>query len=319
VSVATTVPSIQTNDEFDGIKSVRLDPGTVVALSRLSPARTVAALTREWGLLAVLIGGFTQLTQDHPLVWISYPLVATAIATRQHALAVLMHDATHWRLFKSKRLNDVVGETLTAWPLMVSMRTYRANHFAHHKFVNTLKDPDFARKQNAEWAFPMPKAKLLKILAMQLTGINTVYNIKATAGVPVPIPGWLKAARLAYYLLILGVLAYTGSLLGFVLLWVVPILSPLQLILRARSIAEHFGVGNVSDLDQTRTTLTSPLERVLLAPFSVGFHLEHHLFPSVPHFNLPALHERLMEVDTFKRQAHLTRGYGAVIDECAES
>ena len=49
-----------------------------------------------------------------------------------------------------------------------------------------------------------------------------------------------------------------------------PILSPLQLILRARSIAEHFGVGNASDLDQTRTTLTSPMERLLLAPFSVG-------------------------------------------------
>ena len=35
------------------------------------------------------------------------------------------------------------------------------------------------------------------------------------------------------------------------------------------------------------------LGRALLFPHHVNYHLEHHLYPAVPHYRLPALHRLL--------------------------
>ncbi len=61
------------------------------------------------------------------------------------------------------------------------------------------------------------------------------------------------------------------------------------------------------------------LERILVAPLNVGYHLEHHLYPSVPFYRLEELHRRLMRVDVFRNQARITRGVNGVIRECATS
>jgi fatty acid desaturase len=36
------------------------------------------------------------------------------------------------------------------------------------------------------------------------------------------------------------------------------------------------------------------LQRFFLFPHHVGYHIEHHLYPAVPHYHLPALHAALM-------------------------
>jgi len=39
------------------------------------------------------------------------------------------------------------------------------------------------------------------------------------------------------------------------------------------------------------------LGRALLFPHHVNYHLEHHLYPAVPHYRLPRLHQLLVEKD----------------------
>ena len=41
----------------------------------------------------------------------------------------------------------------------------------------------------------------------------------------------------------------------------------------------------------------------------MGYHLEHHLFPGVPFYNLPKLHLMLMEEEVYQAKAHVTEGY----------
>ncbi len=83
-------------------------------------------------------------------------------------------------------------------------------------------------------------------------------------------------------------------------LWLLPILTWYQLVSRVRNIAEHAVVPDNDDpLRNTRTTLADPLTRLLLAPYRVNYHLEHHLFPFVPCWRLPRVHRRL-----------LAKGYG---------
>ena len=83
------------------------------------------------------------------------------------------------------------------------------------------------------------------------------------------------------------------------MLWVLPLLTVLQPILRLRAIAEHGAVADLSSpLTAARTNRTSGslvdrLARALLFPHHVNHHLEHHLYPAVPHYHLPALHQLL--------------------------
>src|SRR5690606_9930896 len=80
------------------------------------------------------------------------------------------------------------------------------------------------------------------------------------------------------------------------LLWVVAWMTTFQLVTRIRAIAEHALAPDPADpLRNTRTTLASWWERLLIAPNYVNYHLEHHLLMTVPHYNLPRLHRMLRD------------------------
>jgi fatty acid desaturase len=65
----------------------------------------------------------------------------------------------------------------------------------------------------------------------------------------------------------------------------------MMVITRIRNIAEHAVVPDANDpLRNTRTTAASWIERALIAPYFVNYHLEHHLMFYVPCYNLPKLH-----------------------------
>jgi fatty acid desaturase len=89
------------------------------------------------------------------------------------------------------------------------------------------------------------------------------------------------------------------ALLMYLVLWLVPLLTVLQPILRLRAICEHGAVIDLSSpLTAARSNNTSGnwlnwLARAVLFPHHVNYHLEHHLYPAVPHYNLPKLHALL--------------------------
>jgi fatty acid desaturase len=62
-------------------------------------------------------------------------------------------------------------------------------------------------------------------------------------------------------------------------------------------------------LNTTRHVDATWLERLVLAPINVNYHLAHHLYPSVPFYNLPKLHKRLMAYEVFREHAHITNSY----------
>jgi fatty acid desaturase len=86
-----------------------------------------------------------------------------------------------------------------------------------------------------------------------------------------------------------------------------------QVISRIRNIAEHAVVGDSDDrLRNTRTTLTNWGMRMVLAPYWVNYHLEHHLFVYTPCWKLPAAHRLLIE-QGFKPRMELADGYLQVL------
>jgi fatty acid desaturase len=320
VSLAESPQRVLESDSYAGDIPARLPITVVRDLSTINPLRSTIAIAAEWTGIIVAIILYQRFL--HPIF---LPVVIMWIGARQHALAILMHEGTHYLLFKNRRLNAAVSELLLAWPLFITTRTYRGSHFAHHRHVNTEKDPDLMRKQSAalEWEFPTSWRALGVLLVKDVFGLNTrqlfsdfsdMWEQQETAKKE-PIDSYV-VARMLYYVIVLSAVTYFRVWPAFLLLWVVPILTWLKMIMRIRSIAEHFAIENDHVYTQSRTTLPSLLERVFVAPRNVNFHLEHHLYPSVPFFRLPQLHALLMKDSVYLSRAHVTSTYWGVLREC---
>lgn len=118
-----------------------------------------------------------------------------------------------------------------------------------------------------------------------------------------------------YVIIFLG-LWLVGGLKIYVLYWVVPFVTWFQFINRIRTIAEHNAVKK-NALIGTRTTIATWFDKLFIVGFNhPNYHIEHHLYPSVPFYNLPKLHKLLIKDETFKSRAHITAGYHNVILEC---
>src|SRR5262249_16027397 len=95
-------------------------------------------------------------------------------------------------------------------------------------------------------------------------------------------------------LLFFAALAAAGVWWAYPLLWLLPLLTWMMVITRIRNIAEHAVVPDSNDpLRNTRTTPARFLDRRVVPPYYVNYHLEHHLLFYVPCYNLPRVHQIL--------------------------
>jgi fatty acid desaturase len=299
-------------------------PADLRRLSRVDPRRAACHIALEWA--AILLAAVACWRFWNPLL---YVVTVAFIGARQHALLILMHDASHHRLFRHRRLNDWVGEVSLAWPFLAfSMRDYRRSHYAHHRWVNTAQDPDWLRKQTPDWEFPKRPAKLAKLLLGILCGGGVLRQIDyarrvsalGEAGSDDASGDRAFAVGRVAFLSILATTVIAGNLLlPFLCFWVVPFLTWTQLVLHLRSIAEHFALAGTAAsgiYSATRNTLANRFDRVFIASKNIGLHLDHHLYPSVPFHRLGELHELLMRDAGYRAAAHHTRGYWRVLLEC---
>ena len=114
----------------------------------------------------------------------------------------------------------------------------------------------------------------------------------------------------------------TGYGLQYLVLWVLPALTGLQAILRLRAILEHVAVRDLSSpLTAARTNLAPAPVRWLLFPHHVNYHIEHHLYPAIPHYNLPEAHRLLREAGALDNSevASVSVGLGKIFAEPAPS
>ena len=125
-------------------------PDDIRHLSQLSPGRSLAAVAAQW-LMIVGVAAPAVLYRH----WSQYAVAVIVIATRQHALGVLVHEATHFRLFPNRAMNDTLADLFCALPLGISTSVYRHNHLRHHPYVNTENDPDARSvRDDADWLWP---------------------------------------------------------------------------------------------------------------------------------------------------------------------
>ena len=237
-------------------------------------------------------------------------LSVLVIGTRQHALFVIAHDAAHYLLYENRLANELVGRA-SAMVQGLSMCTYRVIHRLHHNNLYGPLDPDTA----LHGGYPRGKAYLVKKLLKDLSGL-TAWNTYAyfLGGAPALITATNVALRplddtsdklrrearhdrnavIVFHLVALALFALSGYLVQYLVLWVLPLVTVVQAILRLRAIAEHGATTDFSSpLTAARTNVVPAWLAWLIFPHHVNYHIEHHLYASVPHYNLPVLHREM--------------------------
>lgn len=290
-----------------------LDPDELRPLFDINPYRHAASMLLNWAIIA----GSIFLCLQFPSPWL-YFLTVLIIGARMHALAILMHDATHYRFMKNRKWNDLITNIVTMYPLFTSIEKYRKNHLAHHQKLNTEEDPDWVAKLGKRsFTFPKTKTEFALMLASYLIlyqGImDALWFLKRFGGNEKSESSIKKepvVQKIVYYLILFSAITFLGIWKYYLAFWIVPWLSTFFMFQYIRSVAEHFGSLTYDNLlTSTRTVKTPLIERFFIAPHHVGYHLEHHLYPGVPYYNLPKLHDLLMKRADYQEKAHITNGY----------
>jgi fatty acid desaturase len=285
----------------------------IAALLEMQDWRSWLSVAANWGLVFAAMALVAW--RPNPLTVLGALFV---IGARQLGCAVLMHEASHRTLFSHRRVNDLVGQWLCAYPVWSDLEAYRPYHLQHHAHTGTPRDPDLGLVR----PFPITRASLRRKIWRDLSGRTGVKF--ARAAFQRTFRRWRDphARRAA-----IGVAVSNGVLLAglaalghaeLYLLWAGAWLTTNTLLTRIRAIAEHALTPDADDpLGNTRTTLARWWERLLIAPNRVNYHLEHHLLMTVPHYHLPRLHALLRERGVLARACVEPGGYGAVLRRAA--
>ena len=290
-------------EEFKDDFRKELPRELVLQLTKRSPWRATASVLTDVAVIVATLSVASYYWPNPLVVFIAVLLVGT----RQHALFVIAHDAAHYLLYDTRWLNDAVGRACSMVQGL-SMCTYRVIHRLHHNNLYGELDPDTA----LHGGYPRGRSYLIRKLLKDLSGLtawktyayflggapalNTATNVAVR-----PLDETSEKLRnearhdrnavIAFHIMALALFAWSGYLVQYLVLWVLPLVTVVQAILRLRAIAEHGATTDFSSpLTAARTNVLPAWLAWLIFPHRVNYHIEHHLYASVPHYNLPKLH-----------------------------
>jgi fatty acid desaturase len=265
-------------------------------LSQLRPARVVRDVVACW---SVIVASWAAAA-----LWPGFWIVALAvplIGSRYYALFIIGHDGLHRRLFQRQAVNDAFCDLLVLGPVGGITHITNANHLAHHRHLASELDPD----RYKHGCFN--KTTSFEFVAF-LTGLSSLVRAAGNAFLGRAAARTSGASTEAYRardLVILGswqvALAVGLSLgvgwWGYPLLWLVPVYLFTYLPDLIRSFVEHSHPEADAQADEHRliTYRSNPIERMLLAPMNMNLHAAHHLWTSIPYYNLPAADRELKD------------------------
>lgn len=239
----------------------------------------------DWGIMLATIA--LAVYWNNP---IGYFFAILVLGNRQHALAVLGHDATHFTLSKNKKLNDFLGGALAWYPLGITNSGYRNLHNQHHIHLNTEKDPEIVHKKSRapQWDIPISPAQLLKYAALDLVGYSIPdYWIIVSFSKPNSRSAYVALA--AYHLAINSVLIACG-LWWVPALWYGALITSFMMFFRLRLWLEHQGTELVHRLH------LNWWQAALFYPHLAWHHWEHHQWPPIPYHRLPEFRSFIPDV-----------------------
>lgn len=257
---------------------------------------SVGAALLDWALIVAACAA--------ALRWggIAVGIAMLLIGNRQRALGNLLHDASHGSFDGKSRRGSMLANALLCLPLWVSMRIYRADHLAHHRYLgNPEKDPDYIHDER------LLSRGWRHLWWRQITCIRTFCTAlfshlgRMHTGELARVAGW--------WIVVLGVAAAlfgTSTALGFLGLWIAARALVFHPITAFREISDHVGLTPGSLIGFSRNHPVRGWAAHLFHPHNNGFHLLHHLAPALPYHAFPRAHRMLLDWEPYRNAAQCT-------------
>lgn len=257
-----------------------------------NPLTIIPLVGLVFGMVAI-----SYFLKDSPW-WLIIVVAYCVGAFANHALFVMIHECSHNLLFKGKTLNYLASITANlphVLPSAISFTRYHRMHHVHQGNHDLDADlPDFWEARLFGNNFFSKALWLLLFPIFQVRRTFRLKNIK-------PVDGWIITNWVLQFAFDVAIWVFIGPKALFFMLisfFFSVGLHPLG----ARWIQEHYLV-----LDENQETYSyyGPLN---IFAFNVGFHNEHHDFPSVPWNKLPELKSKAPGFyDTLKSHQSWTR------------
>ncbi|QDU57751.1 fatty acid desaturase family protein [Aeoliella mucimassa] len=290
-------------------------------------------LTREYVVYAAIVGACvwatSLMTKAGWAIWWQLPVYAVTILAigfwSQTRLATLVHESSHYLLFKNRLLNDVMANLLVVFPFYGKVGNYRIGHWGHHRNVNDPEhDPDLIRlMKHQDREFPLTRARFIwEYIILQLSPHKAFSYLKGRAeyvafmkeedGIKDQSPlskTSLNLLRAVYYLGMAAALWWFGWIPEYFLYWVLPLVTVYPCSLFLREIAHHGNYPDNGDFTNSRVYEGLWFEREIFFPFGEWNHVLHHMFPTIPWHKMRKAHHVMMRYPPYRDNVVICDGY----------
>jgi fatty acid desaturase len=273
----------------------------------------IASLLIEVAVLLVAVNLLPRL----PIGWAVTAgiLLVLLIGMRINALGVIVHEGSHGLLAKSRRLNDRLCNWGAAFWTINSVEEYRPTHRLHHRFLGGERDPD-----RTFYLVPARRGALASLMLQDLVGATAfrraagrLSGTSTESDAPASLlarPQLLFGKLITQVVILAQFLLFQGVLRGalfYVVFWLAPIICVYPMILRLKTITEHYDprLRDPTTVHWTaRTSCAGWLQNHLVGA-RMEYHFEHHVLPTIPYRGLRELHRRLDRSGMFTRNGQL--------------
>ena len=249
-------------------------------------------------------------------------VVVVLMGTRINALGVMLHEASHGSLARSRKVNDRLANWTLAFWTVNSVEEYRPTHRLHHRYLGGERDPD-----RVAYLIPDRRGALTFLLVQDLVGITAIRRATTLAAGAGPDadagaasgllarPSLLAGKILAQLVVLAQFVLVQGIVRGcafYVVFWLFPVACMYPMILRLKNITEHFDprlrIPGVAPWI-ARTSCAGRIQNHLVGA-RMEYHFEHHVVPTIPFPGLKKLHRLLDDRGLFADHAEvLSQGY----------
>jgi fatty acid desaturase len=296
-----------------------VDPDELRGLSEPSLWDSIAATAVLWIEVIVLLAA-ANLVPRLPLGWAVAGgiFIVGLMGLRMNAFGVIVHEGSHGFLAKSRKLNDRLCNWGVAFWTINSVEEYRPTHRLHHRYLGEERDPD-----RAFYLVPARRGALTGLLFQDLLGVtafrratNRIAGTSQESGAPASLLArpQLLVGKAVTQLVVLGqFILFQGvarGVLFYVAFWLLPIICMYPMILRLKTITEHYDPGLRDQANIRWTARTSVAGRIQnhVVGARMEYHFEHHVLPAIPYPGLKRLHGRLGQSGLFDSHSEVLSG-----------
>lgn len=252
-------------------------------------------------------------------------------------IATQASETGHWLDFPVTHVQLLKGFLRLINPLnLVRYMISRAKHSALPQGTNPFFDADheanpWAVNVGILFAVGVPVVMIPLILMHQqsaaLVFIAAAWAAMVIFYVVLPDNQWPRARitpTISDRATIIGRMSYLGAVYGaltaieygtgvgawgyYGLFWLLPLFTAFPVFMVLREWIQH-GNADRGRLTNSRVFLVDPVSRYAVFPLGMDYHLPHHLYASVPHYKLKALHEALLRDPEYAEKGQVVEGW----------